>query len=154
MPKRYIRGDKVISYMTPPPVLLVLRRKPPTPLDSYSPQGEGRRQYRQKMPQWCSVAQWPNIIGNVGWDANGLLNYATGVFSGVAKTGPYVASGSSAGGVPYSYANFSASRSSSLYSGAKLQSPAFQTLIIIKVWIAFGWTLDPLYAEFAALAEK
>ena len=75
----------------------------------------------------------PNIIGNVGWDANGLLNYATGVFSGVAKTGPYVASGSSAGDVPYSYANFSASRSSSLYSGTKFQSPALQALIIIKV---------------------
>ena len=75
---------------------------------------------------------YPNITGNVGWDVNGLFNYATGVFSGIAKTGPYVAAGTT-GPVPYSYANFSASRASSLYSGTKLQCPALQILIIIKV---------------------
>ena len=52
----YIRGDKLIFDTTPLSVLLVLRRKPLTPLDSYSPQGPGRRQYRQKMPQLCSVS--------------------------------------------------------------------------------------------------
>lgn len=75
----------------------------------------------------------PNITGNVGWDANALFNYATGAFRGIAKTGSYVVAGGASGDVPYKYADFSASRSSSLYSGTKLQPPAFQTLIIIKI---------------------
>lgn len=88
--------------------------------------------YRERVKVTGYVGVAPNITGNVGWDTNGLFNYATGVFSGIAKTGPYVAAGTT-GPVPYSYANFSASRSSSLYSGTKLQCPAFHILIIIKV---------------------
>ena len=98
---------------------------------------------RAKSPGYVRTVPCPNIIGNVGWDANGLFNYATGAFRGVAKTGSIVVSGTSSGAVPYKYADFSASRSSSLYSGTKLQPPAFQTLMIIKVWSADGWTESP-----------
>ena len=57
-------------------------------------------------------------------------------------------------GAPLYGIEFNAAKSSGIYNGSTLQPKACQTLIIIKVWRAAGWTLDPLYAEFAALAEK
>lgn len=84
---------------------------------------------------------FPNITGKVGWDANGFLNYATDAFSGIAKTGSYVVSGSSSGEVPYKYADFSAQRSSSVFGNKTVQPRAIQILIIIKAWIDGDWTL-------------
>ena len=39
---------------------------------------------------------------------------------------------------------FDASKSEAVYSGASVQVPALQTLIIIKVWQAFGCNVEPL----------
>ena len=48
---------------------------------------------------------------------------------------------------------FDAARVSGVYSkSATVQPAAFQIFIMIKIWSAFGWTLDPLYVEFDALA--
>ena len=48
--------------------------------------------------------------------------------------------------------SFNAAQGNSIYENSTLQPSAFQTLIIIKIWKAFDWTLDPLYKEFDALA--
>ena len=148
MPKRYIRGDKVISNTTPPPVLLVLRRKPPTPLDSYSPQGAGRRQYRQKMPRWCSEIESPNITGTF---AASYYIYRK-VFDTTGAFTEKLSDGTDGNTDGHSLRNagitFNASNGNSIYQGATVQSPAVQTLIIIKVWKAGGWiTSDFPYIE-------
>ena len=39
---------------------------------------------------------------------------------------------------------FNASKSEAIYSGASVQAPALQTLIIIKIWQAGGWAVVAL----------
>ena len=138
MPKRYIRGDKVISYTTPPPVLLVLRRKPLTPLDSYSHQGSGRRQYRQKMPRWCSEMLIPNITGTIEI-SDAYFSSATGACRQGEATTSWAGAQGSASHI-YSV-SLDSSRINSIYSGNELQPKAIQALIIIKTWAAGGWTV-------------
>ena len=75
-----------------------------------------------------------------------------------AVNGEFVAgnvrSGNVASSAQFRKANFLASKSKAIYSDDTntVQPLALQALIIIKAWSAFGWTLDPLYAEFDALA--
>ena len=145
MPKRYIRGDKVISNTTPPPVLLVLRRKPPTPLDSYSPQGAGRRQYRQKMPRWCSAIERPNITGTITHGNRDNEFKATGCFFNADKI-DYWAPDMQRDGL---LLKFNATVGNPLYGkSSTVQPAALQTLIIIKIWKALGWiVLEEPYLE-------
>ena len=145
MPKRYIRGDKVISNTTPPPVLLVLRRKPPTPLDSYSPQGAGRRQYRQKMPRWCSAIERPNITGGIDQNIQSTtVENDFRIQGAFGQTQTTKGAGGDGNNNAWALSNlrFCASDSSSLYSSNTVQPKALQTLIIIKVWIEGGWTVS------------
>lgn len=57
-------------------------------------------------------------------------------------------------GAPYYGIEFNAAKSSGIYNGSTLQPQAIQTLIIIKVWIALGWSLFPEYIEFIRLLSK
>lgn len=50
---------------------------------------------------------------------------------------------------------FDASKSEAIYSGSSVQVPAIQALIIIKVWIALGCTVEEApKISFDFLAEK
>lgn len=70
-------------------------------------------------------------MGEVGWEGSAFANVITGAFTGSPATAgsPSMTGGSSR----YRSATLDASIANELYSGAKLQIPALQTLVCIKL---------------------
>ena len=100
--------------------------------------------------RWCSEIESPNITGYARLRGNEETYFkweqSTGggalVFS---RTENVVRNYSRTDGMELGVdlIEFDASKSEATYSGASVQVPALQTLIIIKAWSAGDWTVAP-----------
>ena len=111
---------------------------------------------------WCSVAQWPNTTGVVSAGGGALPSEDTTGNAGMSGdfyliknySSLYLTYTGDASHVNRRRIGFDASRTCSIYSSSPtVQPPAFQALIIIKIWSAAGWTVfKSLNTELELLA--
>lgn len=99
------------------------------------------------------LGRYPNITGDMAPIQGAISGYlrcirviTNGAFYLSAETGnlPNLRSESLTNG-QNGYPHLNAARSNTAYGGSKtVQPPAIQTLIIIKVWSASGWTVEDI----------
>ena len=100
------------------------------------------------------VGKWPNITGSF----NKIAEYQAGIPTVIGALYEVEGFDKVYGGNGYwrsGVLGFSANRSKSIYRNSETVQPsAAQTLIIIRVWVAGGWTVSIEYIEHDLPAEN